>query len=326
MTNKTKRFVETLPAVVIFIGVVMESASVGLLGVGNMGYPMALRLMEIGLRVTVCDRNVEAVEKLAVKGALSAETPRELSDRCEIILVSMPSVEASRSVSLGVDGVIHGSRLKVYVETSTLGSAAIQEIKEGLAGKKIGVVDAPVSGGPPAAREGTLAVLASGAKEHFSFVRPVLERLAGKLFYLGERPGMSQVAKLINNHVSAAGRLAAFEGLSMGIKAGIDPAILNDVLNAGSGRNYTTTHKVPASILTKTYKFNGPLAIGLKDEALLLEEAQRVGAALWLGPRILEFYREAAMAGYRDEDSMKAFLYIASQSAPEYEAAIEKTE
>ena len=103
----------------------------------------------------------------------------------------------------------------------------------------------------------------------------------------------------------------------MGVKAGLDPKILNDVFNASSGRNYTTTDKVPAAILTGTFKFNGPLTIGLKDEALVLEEAERCGAALWLAPRILELYREAAAAGYRDEDSMKVYLFMQSQSLPE---------
>jgi 3-hydroxyisobutyrate dehydrogenase-like beta-hydroxyacid dehydrogenase len=135
--------------------------------------------------------------------------------------------------------------------------------------------------------------------------------------YLGTKPGISQVAKIINNHVSAAGRMAVFEGLTMGIKAGLDPKVLNDVFNAGSGRNYTTTDKVPAAILTGLFKYNGPLSIGLKDEALLLEEAERHQAPLWLGPRILELYREAAAAGYRDEDSMKMFVFMQSQSLPE---------
>jgi len=202
------------------------------------------------------------------------------------------------------------------VETSTLGSGTIEKIATGLRAKGIGLIDAPVSGGPPGARAGTLAVLSSGSEEDFSFALPVLNVL-GKPIYLGDKPGISQVAKIINNHVSAAGRMAVFEGLAMGVKAGLDPKVLNDVLNAGSGRNYTTTHKVPAAILTGLYKYNGPLTIGLKDEALVLEEAERHGAALWLAPRILELYREAAAAGYRDEDSMKVYLFMQSQSLPD---------
>ena len=295
----------------------MAELKVGLIGVGNMGQPMALRLLEQGVDLTVCDRNPEAVATLREKGAKVAASALELANACALIIASMPSREASLAVALGDDGVANGSALRVYVETSTLGSKTIDSIAQGLRARNIGVIDAPVSGGPPGARAGKLAVLASGAEDDFAFARTTLELLAGNLMYLGVKPGISQVAKIINNHVSAAGRMAVFEGLAMGVKAGLDPKVLNDVLNAGSGQNYTTTHKVPAAILTGTFKYNGPLSIGLKDEALVLEEAERHGAALWLAPRILELYREAAAAGYREEDSMKMFLFMQSQSLPE---------
>jgi 3-hydroxyisobutyrate dehydrogenase-like beta-hydroxyacid dehydrogenase len=295
----------------------MSQLKVGLIGAGNMGQPMALRMLEKGIDLLVCDRNPEAIAPLREQGAGTAATPLELADTCQIIIASMPSREASLSVALGEQGVAAGTALRVYVETSTLGSGTIEKIADTLRARGIGMIDAPVSGGPPGARAGTLAVLASGAEQDFAYARATLGLLAGNLIYLGAKPGISQVAKVINNHVSAAGRMAVFEGLAMGVKAGLDPKILNDVLNAGSGRNYTTTHKVPAAILSGTFKYNGPLSIGLKDEALVLEEAQRHGAPLWLAPRILELYREAAAAGYRDEDSMKVFLFMLSQALPE---------
>ena len=294
----------------------MGQLKVGLIGAGNMGNPMAMRLLETGVNLTVCDRNPDAMAVLRDLGATVAGSPRDLADVCEIVLASMPSREASLEVALGVRGVIGGKALRVYIETSTVGSNAIQTIASGLRARGIGLVDAPVSGGPQGARAGTLAVPASGGDEDFSKARPVLETIASNVFYLGAKPGISQVAKLINNHVSAAGRMAVFEGLAMGIKAGLDPKTLNDVFNAGSGRNYTTTHKIPAAVLTGTYKFNGPLTIGLKDEALLLEEAEHWEAPLWIAPRILELYREAAAAGYRHEDSMRIFQYMESQRLP----------
>ncbi|SAK85210.1 3-hydroxyisobutyrate dehydrogenase [Caballeronia catudaia] len=292
----------------------MNPLRVGLIGVGNMGKPMALRLLEQGVDLTVCDRNPEALQELQRLGAKVAASPLEVANACSIVIASMPSREASLDVALGEFGVVKGKEICVYIETSTIGSSTIESIASRLRDDGVGMIDAPVSGGPPGARAGTLAILASGAEDDFELGKPVLEKLAAKLFYLGAKPGVSQVAKVINNHISAAGRLAVFEGLAMGIKAGLDPKVLNDVFNAGSARNYTTTDKVPAAILTGTFKFNGPLTIGLKDEALLLEEAQRCGAPTWIAPRILELYEEAAAAGYRDEDSMKVFLYMQSQS------------
>ncbi len=290
-------------------------ARIGLIGVGNMGAPMALHLLDLGARLTVCDRNPQATAPLVERGAALASTPRELADQVELILASLPSHEASIEVALGAQGIVHGCRVKTYIETSTLGSAAMQNMAAELAARDIGFLDAPISGGPPGARTGTLSALVSGDKAVFERARAVLDSIAANVFYLGAQPGMSQIAKLINNHVSAAGRLAVLEGLAMGVKAGIDPRTLNDVLNASSGRNYTTTDKVPAAILTGTYQFNGPLTIGLKDHALLLEEARLLGARLWIAPRVLETYQEAAAAGYRNQDGMRLFLYMLEQSA-----------
>jgi len=293
----------------------MISDRIGVVGTGNMGAPMVLRLLDRGVSPLVCDRNPAALAPLVAAGATACPSPRAIAEEADIVLASLPSPEASVDVALGEHGVVHGRRIKVYVETSTLGTDVVRRIAAGFAARGIGFLDAPVSGGPPGARSGGLSALVSGATEAFERARAVLDLIAAKVFHLGAQPGTSQIAKLINNHVSAAGRLAVLEGLAMGVKAGIDPKTLNDVFNASSGRNYTTTDKVPAAILTGTYRFNGPLSIGLKDEALLLQEARRIGARLWLAPRILETYQEAAAAGYRDQDGMRLFLYMQEQSA-----------
>ena len=292
----------------------MALDQIGIIGTGNMGGPMALRLLDLGAKLTVCDTNPQALAPLVARGAAVASSPRDLADKVDIIFASMPSREASIAVALGENGVVHGKKLKIYVETSTLGSATMRHIGSEMTARNIGFLDGPISGGPPGARAGTLSILVSGAKGTFENSRSTLEKIASKVFYLGEQPGRSQIAKLINNHVSAAGRLAVLEGLAMGVKAGIDPKDLNDILNASSGRNYTTTDKVPAAILTGTYKFNGPLSIGLKDHALLLEEARQLGARMWIAPRVLETYQEAADAGYREQDGMRLFIYMQEQS------------
>ncbi len=292
----------------------MTLDQVGIIGAGNMGGPMALRLLDLGANLTVCDTNPQALAPLVARGAAVAATPRDLADKVDIVFASMPSREASIEVAFGEKGVVHGRKLKVYVETSTLGSATIRRIGSEMTARNIGFLDGPISGGPPGARAGTLSILVSGAQDTFEQSRSTVDKIASKVFYLGEQPGTSQIVKLINNHVSAAGRLAVLEGLAMGVKAGIDPKTLNDVLNASSGRNYTTTDKVPAAILTGTYKFNGPLSIGLKDHALLLEEARQIGARMWIAPRVLETYEEAAAAGYREQDGMRLFIYMQEQS------------
>ncbi|UUZ77192.1 NAD(P)-dependent oxidoreductase [Polaromonas sp. P1(28)-13] len=261
----------------------MTGVKVGYIGVGNIGGPMALRMLDKGIDLTVCDRRHEALAPFVERGAGVAGSPKELADVCEIILSSMPSIDASQQVALGEQGVIHGSAVKVHVETSTIGSVVSQKITAGLRERGIGFVDAPVSGGPEGARAGTLAIMASGLEEDYERVRPVLETLAASLFYFGPKPGTSQLAKLLNNHISAAGRLAVLEALAMGIKAGLDPKILNDVFMAGSARN-STTEKVPRAILSGRFRSNGPAHAGPEGRGAAAGRGRALPGAAVAGP------------------------------------------
>jgi 3-hydroxyisobutyrate dehydrogenase-like beta-hydroxyacid dehydrogenase len=290
----------------------MNGIRVGMIGVGNMGGAMARRLLKLGVNVTVFDRNGAVQKALEECGASVAASPREIADQCSIVIACLSSPEASIDVALGDLGVVGGKAVEVYIETSTVGRPTIELIAEGLKAKNIGFVDCPISGGIRRAETGGLALMISGAEAHVAKAAAVLELLGENRFYLHASPGVSQVAKLINNHISTTSRVAVFEGLAMGVKAGIDIKVLNDVLNAGTARNDTTINKVPAAILSGTFKYGGPLTIGLKDEALMIEEAKRYNAALWLAPRVLELYREAAAAGYADQDGMRLFTYVQS--------------
>ncbi|TJV46069.1 MAG: NAD(P)-dependent oxidoreductase [Mesorhizobium sp.] len=291
----------------------MTTARVGFIGLGSMGAALAERFVVAGMPLTVCDVNVDNIAPFEKAGAEVVSSPRLVADRAEVVFACLPTTQISLGVALGPDGVAHGSAIKVYVETSTIGMKIAQEIEAGLPAT-IGFVDAPVSGGPPGARSGTLSVMASAAAEHFERASPYLSAMAKNVFHVGLRPGQAQVAKLINNHLSAAGRLAAFEGLVLALKAGINPKALIDMINVSSGRNYTTTDKVPEAILSGTFKFNGRLAISIKDQTLLREEADALGVPLWVAPRLLETLKEAAAAGYLDQDSMLVIQYMGEQA------------
>lgn len=290
----------------------MSDTQVGMIGIGSMGGGMARRLLDCGVKLRVVDRNASAVAALVADGAGAVVSARELADECEVIIACLPSPEISLQVA---NEVAQGKAVKVYIDTSTIGRASSEAIARTLGERRVGFLDCPISGGAAKARSGDLAIMISGSEGAYALARPFLEVIGKNCFYLSPTPGLSQVAKLINNHISAAGRVAVFEGLAMGIKAGIDPAVLNQVFNAGSARNVTTTHKVESAILSGTFNYGSLLAIGLKDEALFIEEARQFKAALWLGPRILELYREAAAAGYKDQDSMNLFKYIQSRES-----------
>jgi 3-hydroxyisobutyrate dehydrogenase-like beta-hydroxyacid dehydrogenase len=116
---------------------------IGIIGTGNMGGPMAMRLLDLGAQLTVCDRNPQATAPLAARGAAVVSTPKEVADQADVILASMPSYEASIEVALGAQGIVHGRQAKTYIETSTLGSAAMQKIAAALAAGRRARVPAP---------------------------------------------------------------------------------------------------------------------------------------------------------------------------------------
>lgn len=288
---------------------------------------MVGRLLDAGIAPVICDPNAEAIARLRDYGATVAGTPRELAAMAEIVFASLPGLKISQDVALGPQGIVHGKAVRVYIEMSTLGSATVQGIAEGLRSAGIDFLDCPVAsgptGGPRGIIEGKMSVMPCGPRAAFERARPFMELLAGKVFYLGEKPGSGQIAKLINNHLSKAGKVAAFEGIVMGLKAGLDPVALIELINISSGRNGTTLDKIPAAIFSGAFKLNGPLSSGLKDAELFVSEAKRLGVAEWMGSAVLAAYSAAADQGYRDRDSMELVRYFEELSDVEPERRVE---
>ena len=151
-------------------------------------------------------------------------------------MASLPSLQASLDVATGAGGVIEGKRVKRFVDLSTVGSQMAVKIHDLLAGKNIVQIDSPVSGGVGGAEKGTLAVMVSGPKADFEVLKGALG-VIGKVFFIGEKPGSGQTMKLANNFLSATAMVATSEAVVMGVKSGLDPAVMIDVINAGSGLN-----------------------------------------------------------------------------------------
>jgi 3-hydroxyisobutyrate dehydrogenase-like beta-hydroxyacid dehydrogenase len=250
---------------------------IGFIGLGKMGQPMARRLIEAGHTLVVYDTRNDAVAPLVALGAKLASSPQDVADRVETVMSSLPSLQISQKVALGEGGVIHGKRVKRYVDLSTTGSRVAAEICAGLAKKNIVQIDSPVSGGVGGATKGTLAVMVSGPQADIDVVKDALS-VFGKVFVIGHKPGMAQTMKLANNFLSATAMAATAEAVAMGVKSGLDPAVMIDVINAGSGRNTASTGKFPQTILTRTFDYGFATALMLKDVRLCTEEAKSLGA------------------------------------------------
>ncbi len=283
---------------------------IGFIGTGHMGGAMALRLIEAGYPLTVFDTNPAVLAPLQAQGGRVAGSPREVADVAEIVFACLPSREVSREVALGPDGVGEGRAVRVHVETSTIGLPTAQVIAEGLEKKGIQMLDAPVSGGPRGAHAGTLTMMTSGSQDVFERVRPVLQSIAHKVFRVGDRPGLAQVCKLVNNAISAIGMAAACEAVVTGVKAGLDATTLIEVINVSTGRNSATAEKFPTSILTRTFDYGGPLEIAVKDMHLYLELAEELGVPTWVANNAAALWQYAASQGGAKRDYTTLIQYL----------------
>jgi 3-hydroxyisobutyrate dehydrogenase-like beta-hydroxyacid dehydrogenase len=233
----------------------MSAPTIGFVGVGRMGGPMSQRLINAGHTLCVFDANADATAALKKAGATVASSPDDVGNSADIVFVSLPTP--------GMAGRV---------------SAALKE-------RGIAWIDAPVSGGIAGAKGGTLAVMASGPRASFDAVEPLLKNF-GKVFYVGEKAGLAQVAKLGNNLLAAAAMVVSSEALAMGVKAGLDPKIMLDIINAGSGRNSATQDKFPRAILPRTFDFGFATGLSYKDVGLCVDEAEAMGVPMVAGAAV----------------------------------------
>ena len=245
-----------------------------------MGFPMARRLIEAGHQLVVFDTRKEAVDRLVATGRAARRfVPKEVADRVETVMASLPSLQASLEVATGNGGVIEGSRVKRFVDLSTVGSHMAVRIHDLLKKRDIVQIDSPVSGGVSGAEKGTLAVMVSGPKADAEAVKPALE-VIGKVFFIGEKPGSAQTMKLANNFLSATAVVATSEAVVMGVKSGLDPDVMIEVINAGSGMNTASRDKFPRAILPRSFDFGFTTGLMVKDVRLCLEEMKSLGLSM----------------------------------------------
>jgi 3-hydroxyisobutyrate dehydrogenase-like beta-hydroxyacid dehydrogenase len=252
---------------------------IGFIGLGKMGFPMARRLIEAKHQLVVFDTRKEAADKLVAMGAKVASSPKEVADRVETVMASLPSLQASLEVATGTNGVIEGARVKRFVDLSTVGSQMAVRIHDLLKKRDIVQIDSPVSGGVGGAEKGTLAVMVSGPKAHAEALKSALE-VIGRVFFIGEKPGSAQTMKLANNFLSATAVVATSEAVVMGVKSGLDPNVMIEVINAGSGMNTASRDKFPRAILPRTFDYGFATGLMVKDVRLCLDEMKSLGLSM----------------------------------------------
>jgi 3-hydroxyisobutyrate dehydrogenase-like beta-hydroxyacid dehydrogenase len=277
-------------------------ARIGFVGLGAMGAPIAEAIAAGGHVLTVHDRDARALEAAVAGGAVAAPSARAVADAAEIVFVSLPTPDVVREVTCGDDGLAGGGAMRTYVDLSTTGSLVAAAVAANLASRGVDVLDAPVSGGVAGARARTLAVIAAGEQHVFERVRPLLELFGGNVFHVGASPGQGQTAKLLNNLLSATATTITSEALMLGVTAGLDPATLLDVFNAGTGRNMATAQKFPAHVLTRRFDSGFRLELMAKDLELCMAEARGRQIPMLLGGLVQQIWTLARTESASDAD------------------------
>jgi 3-hydroxyisobutyrate dehydrogenase-like beta-hydroxyacid dehydrogenase len=279
----------------------MDDKTIGFIGVGRMGRHMSARMMAAGHRLVVYDTDARALQAATAHGALVAHSAADAASQAEIVFASLPTPDIVKQVALADGGVIAGSKVKTFVDLSTTGPKVAAEVAHALGERGIVAVDAPVSGGPSGAEKGTLAVMVSGPRRLAAELEPILAAI-GKVFWVGEQPGMGQTMKLANNLLSATAIAITSEALVMGVKAGLDPAVMLDVINSGSGRNTATQDKFPRCVLPRRFDFGFATDLLYKDVRLCLEEGERLGVPMMVGNAVRQLLAVAKASQGPDAD------------------------
>lgn len=254
----------------------------GFIGLGNMGRPIARRLLDAGHHLVVYDVSPAACNPLASLGAEVALSPAEVGGEAETVFLSLPAPEVVVDVATGGRGVAKGSQVHTIIDLSTTGSTTSKAIAASVGQFAIELIDAPVSGGVAGAESGSLTVMVGASVDGFHRTEPLL-RVLGRVFHVGKEPGDGQSMKVANNYLSATALAATSEAVVFGIKAGLDPHVMIDVLNAGSGRSSATEDKFPRSILNRRFDFGFTTGLVHKDLRLFTEQAELLGVPLLLG-------------------------------------------
>ncbi len=253
---------------------------IGFIGLGTMGKAMAENLINAGYVLNLFNRSQTNLLALKSLGGIPCASPEEVAKASDIVLLSLPDSKAVEAVVYGETGLIHGLKSgAVLIDTSSSQPESTRKIARDLGLKGIAMLDAPVSGGPRGAQEGSLSIMVGGQEADFDSCRPILEILGKNLFYVGPS-GSGHTLKVVNNLLYGTLFVASCEAISLGVKAGIDPETLIDVISRSSGSNHAVKVKFKEKVLNRDFAPGFTLSLLEKDMALAMELARALDVTL----------------------------------------------
>lgn len=277
------------------VGITMR---IGFIGLGVMGEPMAGHLARAGHELTVLDVSAAAVERVvkANPDVTVAESPADLGRQSEVVITMVPDGAVVAEVATGRLGLVEGMQPgTLLLDTSSAQPWLTRQTAAVLAERGIGMVDAPVSGAQWGAQAAELVFMVGGSADDVERVGPILDTLGRETFHVGP-VGSGHVMKCINNTITAMTFIATAEGLALGAVAGLDPAVMNQVLNASTGQSWVTRNHIEQRILSRTFDDPFKLDLMTKDVGIATGLARDEGVPMPLSGLGAELYRAAALA------------------------------
>ncbi|MCZ2419628.1 MAG: NAD-binding protein [Burkholderiales bacterium] len=286
---------------------------VGFIGLGVMGRPMALHLLEAGHELSVYARRAEAAQPLVDAGAKACASPAEVAAASEVVFTMVTAGADVEQVALGEDGIVHGAKPgTVLVDMGTIPPGTARRVAAKLAAKGIETIDAPVSGGEVGARNATLAIMAGGKAEVLERVRPLLERLGKTIVHIGPS-GAGQVAKACNQMIMVACIEAVAEALLLARQSGADPEKVRQALAGGSAGS-RVLDVFGARMTAHDFKAGVEARLHHKDFGILMNEAATLGAPLPIAVQVWQQLNALMAQGWGREDSSALLRVLERES------------
>jgi 3-hydroxyisobutyrate dehydrogenase len=288
---------------------------VGFIGLGTMGGRIAANIQKAGYEVIVHDLHRQSASHHLQAGATWAETPRALAEKSDVIFTSLPEPADVERVALGADGLIEGAKKgAAYFDLSTNSPAVVKRIHDAFAARGAQMLDAPVSGGPSGAASGKMAIWVGGDKSAFDRHKQVLDAMGDRAAYIGEI-GSATVAKLVHNMSSYAVSCALAETFTLGVKAGMDPVVLWEVVRQGvSGRRLTFDGLLEQFLPGRYDPPNFALKLATKDVALATGLGRELGVPMRICNLAHAEMIEACNRGWEGRDS-RVVMVLAQERA-----------
>jgi 3-hydroxyisobutyrate dehydrogenase len=285
------------------------ATSVGFIGVGNMGNPMASNVLKAGFPMIVYDRNPQAMESLLQAGAQRAASAREVVEGSEIVLTSLPASPDVEAVYLEPGGLVDSAKPgTMLIDLSSVLPSTPRKIEPRAQARGVHFLEAPVSGGVSGARAATLAIMVGGDPETLTRAQPVLRAIGPNIFHVGP-VGAGNTVKAINNMMASVNALAMMEGVALGVKAGLDPMTIYEVVKASSGGS-KALERIPNSLIPRHFEPGFKVQLMNKDLETFTTIAKELHVPVSFANVAQQYQQMAIAAGLAEQDTSVVMTII----------------